>query len=246
MRKINFIASFFNMTTIIISSYQFNLFQSNINFFKSKYLQVMSKLILFFSSFLALIILTPDTSYAQKCKPYDNFIYQQSQIDDFKKNYPGCKEIDGWLTITGRDIINLDSLDDIEIFSGGISINNTSLKNLFPVNLVDSISGLIFLNNNELLENILDFKKITTLSTLSIRSNSKLKTINAFQNLTNVTNDVIITNNPELETIQMGNNLQSCRALRIEDNINLLTLTGFNQLENMSGNLRLLGNRSLK
>ena len=199
-----------------------------------------------FLVFLALIISTPYTSYAQKCKPYDNFIYQQSQIDDFKKNYPGCREIDGWLTITGKDIINLDSLDEIEIFNGGISLNNTSLNNLFPVNNVDSVTGLFSIINNEVLEYLHGFDNVISLTNISIRSNSKLKEINAFQNLTNVTNDVIITDNPELETIQTCDNLRSCRSLRIEDNINLLTLTGFNLLESINGNLVLQRNTNLK
>ena len=206
----------------------------------------MNKLMLNFLVFLALIISTPYTSYAQKCKPYDNFIYQQSQIDDFKKNYPGCKEIDGWLTITGEDIINLDSLGEIEIFNGGISLNNTNLKNLFPINNVDSITGLFSIINNEMLESLLGFDNVISLTNISIRSNSKLKEINAFQNLTNVTHDLIITDNPELETIQTCENLRSCRSLRIEDNINLLTLTGFNLLESINGILRLVRNINLK
>ena len=52
---------------------------------------------------------------ADICMPGNTYVtlYTQNQVDSFPINYPGCTEIDGYLTISGADITNLNGLSNI-------------------------------------------------------------------------------------------------------------------------------------
>ncbi len=68
----------------------------------------------------------------------------QEQVDSFHVNYPTCLNIQGDLTISGDDIINLNGLDNITSIGGGLYIENNpvitdiwGLVNIDPASIAD-------------------------------------------------------------------------------------------------------------
>ena len=100
----------------------------------------------------------------------------QHEIDDFPKNYPGCKIINGFLMISGDDITNLQGLSHIEAVSGGVELNSMP-----KLESLDGLSALKFINAG-----------------LTIKFNINLKSIDALGNIEAVYQDIYILNNDKL------------------------------------------------
>lgn len=97
---------------------------------------------------LLVIILSPQL-IAQNCYPAFN---SQSDIDNFKVNYPGCLHI-GSLELSDPSIVNLDSLDEVEsIFD--LEIDGTGLVDLNGLNNVDTIHQQLIIVNNQSMVNL--------------------------------------------------------------------------------------------
>ena len=71
-------------------------------------------------------------SYAQVCLQNGIELTTQSDIDSFPQKYVGCDSIYGDLTISGADITNVDSLEQLSYIGGNLfitgNLNLISLK----------------------------------------------------------------------------------------------------------------------
>jgi hypothetical protein len=88
---------------------------------------------------------------AQNCIPMGEGFHSQGQIDNFQYNYPGCIVIDGWVSISGDDITNLDGFYVLQYIKGGLIIHdNPNLTSLMGLSNCDIYGTLIIGNNQSL------------------------------------------------------------------------------------------------
>jgi hypothetical protein len=198
-------------------------------------------------SFVLILIFSINSTLilSQRCTPYGNaFIDSQEQIDNFRKNYPGCTEIDGTMVLIG-EIYNLDSLIGIKAIHGDLVINNTSLENLYGINQIDSLEGILSITGNTQMEYIDGFDKIITLNLLNISRNNILQEIHGFSNLRTAKSSISITKNPLLENICALDSLVSCGTINISENITLSKLKAMYPLKETQGDFLIIDNRNL-
>ncbi len=81
-------------------------------------------------------------SNALSCLPYGNYIFNnQTDVDNFQKNYPNCTELKGDVFI-GGDLTNLNGLNNIASVSGNLEINYSStLTNLNGLGNLTFVGG---------------------------------------------------------------------------------------------------------
>ncbi|RZK13590.1 MAG: hypothetical protein EOO43_17695, partial [Flavobacterium sp.] len=116
---------------------------------------------------------------AKICPTEDLEFNSQSEINQFKINYPFCTEIDGYLFIEGNDIYSLSGLSNIKKIYGRLGvINCTILPNLNGLSNLNYLGDGFFIIANPLL---------TTLTPLQ---NAEL----------NPNDQVFISDNPQLST----------------------------------------------
>ncbi|MDX9905022.1 MAG: T9SS type A sorting domain-containing protein [Bacteroidales bacterium] len=129
-----------------------------------------------------IIILLSQILYAgfsQSCLPDGIDFTNQSQIDNFQADYPGCTEIEGDVEISGSGITNLNGLSMLVHIGGHLYIsNNGSLADL------SGLSSLSYIG-----------------SSLLISNNPQLSSLNGINSLGIVEGDVFISNNQVLSDI---------------------------------------------
>lgn len=77
---------------------------------------------------LLLTLLIPFSLLSQSCLPEGIEFTTQAKIDSFQINYPSCTEIEGFVTIGGSDITNLDSLITISGIGGSLLIGHYYMR----------------------------------------------------------------------------------------------------------------------
>ena len=129
------------------------------------------------------LILTFFYSYSlvlsQGCLPEGITFSTQSQIDNFQSNYPGCIEIEGYLTIEGSDITNLTGLNVLSAVEGILTIKDTeNLEDLSGLDVLENLAMDVHITNN------IGLNGLTGLSSLqSIGGNFNLSSNSALLNL---------------------------------------------------------------
>lgn len=188
--------------------------------------------------FLALLLFLSFKAKAQ-CPIGNVSLSTQAQVNAFLTNYPSCTTIEGNLAIgagtsspTGSDITDLSPLIKITKVKGTVFIqNNDLLENLDGLK-IEEIMGRLYIggdnsnNTNKKLQNINGLSSLKSVGLfLQILNNPVLTNVNGFSGLTAVGKDIEIT----------GNNLLS--------NISGLQNTTFNP--NDGYGLTILGNPAL-
>jgi len=86
------------------------------------------------------------------CLPNGIVFSNQTEVDNFRVNYPDCQKIDGNVIFEGEDITQLDTLAIISYIGGSIIIRNnpllTSIEGL--QNLSEISDSLVIINNESL------------------------------------------------------------------------------------------------
>ena len=67
---------------------------------------------------------------AQSCLSNGISFANQGQVNDFRMNYPGCKIIEGGITVNDTGVSNFDSLIDLTTIEGTLYLNDNSSINL--------------------------------------------------------------------------------------------------------------------
>lgn len=183
------------------------------------------------------------------CLPYGSYyVTSQMEVDNFKTNYQGCNELNGALIISGENITNLDSLNEIKKVAGGLSIrSNDSLLNLVGLSLIDSIGGLGIYNNN-LLESFHGLGNLTMVfGSVYVRNNPSLISFEGLNNLILADGDLTISNNDLLTDLTPLENLKWIHGeLFIWGNDTLESLSGLDNIDEISiTNLWITHNPSL-
>ena len=101
--------------------------------------------------------------YSQGCLPNGITFSNQAEIDNFSTNYPGCTEIEGYVTISGDNITNLAGLSGITSIGDYLEIiYNPSLLNINGLAGITSVGGSISLYYNESLTALSGLNNLTT------------------------------------------------------------------------------------
>lgn len=108
----------------------------------------------------------------------------QAQVNRFPIDYKGCTTFSG-ITISGPDIVNLDSLGSIVVVLGDVRIqNNPMLTSIEGLTGLFQIQGSIAIDSNAMLTNLKGLQGLTLLSAgLSITNNPLLNDIQAISNV---------------------------------------------------------------
>jgi hypothetical protein len=155
--------------------------------------------------FLLIGLLFSFTGLSQSCLPGGIIFNTQAQIDNFQTTYPGCTEIEGFMTISGIDITNLSGLSVL-----------TSIGDYFQVIDNDALASLTALKNIAFIGGY-----------LSIYRNPALTSLTGLDNLTSIGGDLAIGYNNALTSLMGLENLASIGGyLWIDSNDDLLSITG--------------------
>ena len=82
---------------------------------------------------LTLLFTLNSSNIYLQCPPGNVELYSQADVIAFASNYPNCTAINGYLLITGQDITNLNSLQNLQTLED-LYIEDTGITNMnyFP------------------------------------------------------------------------------------------------------------------
>jgi hypothetical protein len=166
--------------------------------------------------------------FSLSCLPFgDYYFFSQADVDNFNADYSNCTELAGIVKISGNDITNLNSLNEVtsmgvylaiiqnpllnslsglvSLFSvdGAVSIGyNPSLTNLEGLENLTSVGGYLSIYNNNTLTKLMGLENLTTIGDmLEIIDNENLVDLTALNNLTNIGNFLWIRHNTSLTSL---------------------------------------------
>ena len=178
------------------------------------------------------------------CLPYGNYhFHSQSDIANFHLVFPNCMELQGDVTISGNDIMDLSELDILISISNYLRIeDNYNLISLAGLNNLTSVGGSFIVQHNNLLSNLEGLDGLITIGDDFVFCNNiSLINLTGLQNLTGIGGNLIIgqmdgwgnfVGNPLLTSLTGLDNLASIGGvLYIIDNHELTSITGIENIE---------------
>ncbi|HMQ90660.1 MAG TPA: hypothetical protein PKB07_23830, partial [Flavilitoribacter sp.] len=208
---------------------------------------------------------------SQSCLPEGIFFQNQTQVDEFHNNYPGCKVIEGDVYIINSQITNLDGLLGLTAINGTLYLQhlsqlgnlhgldslryigmdfwltNVPVTDLMPLNKLTAIGGNLRIHENGQLASLNGLENLDSIGgSLQLRSNTNLGNINALTQLSVIANSIDIDENPALNSLNgLGNIQQLGQSLLIRNNAALGDLSGPANLLSIGGYLEISGNSQL-
>jgi len=190
---------------------------------------------------LTIFLFIQFNSFGQNCFSQGITFSNQTEIDSFQINNPGCQQIDGDVSISwnGGGTIDLRPLDSILIIKGKINVRSNATS-LIGLPFLTSVDGLEFIQNN-LLETIRGFQKLTSIEqSLIFENNEKLNSTDAFPSLNNIEHNFVINNCNALLNLQYFPELTEIKGnLTIDRNQQLTSLSGLENLQTIGGDFTL-------
>lgn len=160
---------------------------------------------------------------AQDCFPNGLMLSSQSQINNFRRDFPDCSIIDGDLRISGRDISNLDSLSSILIVRGDFVVDSCPMLMSLDGLRIYSVERYILINNND-----------------------QLSSLDALDQITGEVEGFSLNDNPSLERIGSLHLVEKTKRLFIYNNPRLIAIDGFSKLIEVSERFALFNNPLLE
>ncbi|MDB5228443.1 MAG: large protein [Bacteroidota bacterium] len=183
---------------------------------------------------------------SRNCIPYGTNINlsSQSQIDSFPINFPGCTVVNGSITISGNNILNLNGLSGLKkIYSLEVRYS-PSLVNLNGLNNVDTVLSLN-IENNITLTSLTGLDGLMYSNNISISDNPLLLNFTGLGALKKVENGSFwISGNTSLINFVGLNSLIEIFSLSVYNNDSLIDLNGLQSLKTLD-NFAVNGNLSL-
>ena len=194
-------------------------------------------------------ILIHATAFSQSCLPNGIDFYQQSHIDNFQSNYPGCIQIEGDVVIGGSSIDNLGGLSILTGIDGnldfGTNFGETTFNNLNGLENITEIGGsLVFFKNTNLI-NLSGLDSLTTIGGgLIFSENSSMHDMTGLENLTNIGGDLMFIYS-SVDSLTGLENLTSIGGDIVLSITGLKDASQLSNLENLGGGITLYGNTDL-
>ena len=181
---------------------------------------------------------------ASNCIPSGTVtLTRQSEVDSFFINYPNCKILQGDLSISGSDILNLNGLQGLERVEGFNIQNNSVLLNLKGLDSLNYV-GNFRVENNSMIMNFDGLNNLDTVYSFVIGENNKIENFQGLNNLKFIVN-LYIRNNSLLKNFYGLSRLRSVPSSFIVNyNVSLNNFYGLDNI-NSIGDFTVVGNSSL-
>lgn len=185
------------------------------------------------------LILTSFSVSSQDCPIGDLIIQSQAELDQFKIDFPNCKNLVDDVKISG--VSNLDAFSEILNVEGNFDLTNCPLlESLSGLENLKSVNNRLSISHNNLLADLSALNNLQSVGaylnpstpwTLIISENNSLRFIDGFENLLSCGNaEINVGDNPLLESISGFNNLVNGKGIRIQRNDQLSTINGFSSI----------------
>lgn len=159
----------------------------------------------------------------------------QAEIDAFGVMYPDCSLIEGNITISGANIVDLIGLSGISSIDGSLTIQEnpmlTTLSGWEEVAFLGT-SGSITIKDNALLEELTTFFGVLP-NGLAIFDNPVLTDISGLSGISSIPEfgELFIVNNTSLTQLTGLENITEAYAFRLGNNPNLSSMAALNFFE---------------
>ena len=184
--------------------------------------------------FLIFVLFIVKSTTAQSCLPDGIFFSSQSEIDNFKENYPDCTEIEGYVEINGSGISNLDSLHQITSIGGYFEIYDVpDLSSIDGLSALTSIGSGRLLIHGSAITSLHGLENLVSVPGLRIDGNAVLSSLQGLNSLTTSAGGVYIIENPSLISLaglESLINVGEGGTIVINYNESLTSLSGIDNL----------------
>lgn len=173
---------------------------------------------------------------ASSCTPYGTAVTltRQSEVDSFPINYPSCDVVEGYLTISGNDITNLNGLLGVKRVNIFTIVNNVNLTNLRGLDSIKFIN-IFEVNNNDKLFNLIGLGNVDTiLSNFTIENNDQLLDFTGMDNFSVIIDQFIVENNALLKNFFGLKRINHIYGFKVLGNPSLVDLTGLETIRYMN------------
>lgn len=192
---------------------------------------------------------TMDSNYcplpSATCFPAGVTLSSQADVDLIKVLYPSCTEVLGDLTIQTTNVLNLDSLENIQKVSGQLAIYNTNLIDLTGLMNLTHIGQSLFLSSNDQMTNLGGLEQLDTINTyLTIQNNLNLNSLGALSGTTALIGLEVSNNDLLLDLTGLESMTQLYYTLILNNDL-LASLTGLENVPQFSGELVIENNSVL-
>ncbi len=177
---------------------------------------------------------------SQGCLPDGITFTSQAEIDSFQTNYPNCSVIDGFVTISGNNITNLNGLNVLTNIGGDLKIRDIdSITSLYGLNNLSAVDGDLRITLLDGINDMTGLENLTNIGgSLTVQSNHSLSNFTGFGNLDSIGGFLGIDFNPSLINLNGFSNLTSIGSyFRVSHNTGLENLTGIDNLNSIEGSL---------
>lgn len=182
------------------------------------------------------------------CLPYgDYFFLSQSDINNFRTNYPDCTDLGGRVHIKGKDITNLDGLKRVKSVDKDLNIDScTMLDNLSGLDSLVSIGNSLYISYNNVLTSLKGLDHLTSVGWgIGIEYNPALKNLSGMEKLSSVGGGLNINDNNSLTSLSGLGNISSANWLLIISNPRLESISALKSLTSVDGELWIINNYAL-
>lgn len=186
-------------------------------------------------------------AFSQSCLPEGITFTTQEEIDDFQSNYPGCTEIEGFVTISGYDeITNLNGLsvltsigERLRIYSCSVLTSLSGLENITYIG--GDLEVYMWPSGTSVLTNLNGLNNLTTIGGgLNITNTDVLSSLTGLENVTSIGGFLQIAGNEALTNLSGLDNLTSIGGeIWIGENTALTDLSGLGNLTSVGGDFEI-------
>ena len=175
---------------------------------------------------LSLCMLLAAPVAAQSCLPEGIIFTNQSQVNSFPNDHPGCTTIEGPVYI--NYVSDLGPLSQITAIGGNVQIGSTQCTTLNGLHNLTEVGAGLRIEVNAQLNTLAALSNLTTVGgTLQLRNNNSLSSLTGLENLTTVGSDLEVSENAGITNLQGLEGLVSIgQYLSIRENPALITMQG--------------------
>lgn len=185
-----------------------------------------------------------------QCPPGNITLTTQAQVNQFAIDYPNCTQINGYLTVGGSNITNLNGLSNLTSTVGSLDITqNPLLTDISGLSNITSVGQELAIRNNAVLQSIISLSNINTVTGgLWISGNPQLQSLNGLQNIHAVGGGgLIIRNNDALQSISVLSGIITVTGeVSIREHALLQNLDGLQNINAVGENLVITDNDALQ
>jgi hypothetical protein len=194
---------------------------------------------LFIGLFTTIVTVSQTDEPCESCLPEGITFTTQSQIDSFQINYPNCREIEGFVSVHGYEITNLNGLNDITSVGGDLGISGClALQDLSGLENISKIHGSLIIGKtshfnfgNPVLVNVMGLSGLKYIGgDFILMDNGALTDLSGLN---------------KLDTIEGSLCLGGYNLAFTYGNIALTSISALSGLDYVGGSIMILGNHAL-